>query len=146
MGVVSGASRPGASGVLGSPTREMLAAFDGLPRRRKDDDAQATIRHLQTALESRVVIEQAKGILAERFQISIDDAFNLLRDAARASRKHIHLLAQTVITQPNVTTEEIVASLARPDRWQASVSRIDSRPGKHGSGSANLGLQKGTLL
>ena len=79
------------------------------------------------------MIEQAKGVLAERFQISIDDAFKLLRYAARTSRTPLHQLARTVITNPDVTTEEIVASLARPDRWQTGVPRAESSAGKQGS-------------
>ena len=34
--------------------------------------------NLQTALESRAIIDQAKGILIERFKISSDQAFQLL--------------------------------------------------------------------
>ena len=141
MGVLRGSSRLGAGSGRSSSVRDVLSPFEALPRRRRDDDAQETIRHLQRALESRVAIEQAKGILAERFQLSIDDAFNLLRDAARASRKPLQLLAQGVIDHADVTTEEIVASLARPERWQTGVS--DRRSVEQGLRSAKLVVHEG---
>jgi AmiR/NasT family two-component response regulator len=52
---------------------------------------------LERALESRVVIEQAKGVLAERFGVAPDDAFQLLRRAARNHRVRIHRLAADVV-------------------------------------------------
>lgn len=53
---------------------------------------------LRTALESRIVIEQAKGVLAERFGLEVDDAFQILRRAARNHRMSIHALAGRVVT------------------------------------------------
>ena len=53
---------------------------------------------LQRALDSRVVIEQAKGILAERHQIGLDEAFDALRKGARASQAKLHELAAEVTT------------------------------------------------
>jgi transcriptional regulator with GAF, ATPase, and Fis domain len=44
---------------------------------------------LQAALSSRIVIEQAKGILTERWNTSLDDAFDALRRHAR--RNHLRL-------------------------------------------------------
>ena len=52
---------------------------------------------LERALASRIVIEQAKGILAERFGLSVDDAFDLLRRAARSRRMRLHDLAAAVV-------------------------------------------------
>jgi AmiR/NasT family two-component response regulator len=44
--------------------------------------------NLQTALESRAVIDQAKGILMERHKLTADQAFQTLAQASmRANRK-----------------------------------------------------------
>ncbi len=51
---------------------------------------------LQTALESRVVIEQAKGVVAEREGIGMGAAFIRLRDAARSTRRPLSELAADV--------------------------------------------------
>src|SRR6202162_4488331 len=52
---------------------------------------------LQTALNSRVIIEQAKGKLAERLRLHMDQAFNLLRDHARTSNRRLSDLAQAFL-------------------------------------------------
>lgn len=52
---------------------------------------------LQAALTSRVIIEQAKGILAERGQIALDEAFTRLRSHARADQWRLSDLARAVI-------------------------------------------------
>lgn len=45
------------------------------------------VAQLEHALASRITIEQAKGILRERFGWSIEDAFAVLRLAARSARR-----------------------------------------------------------
>jgi transcriptional regulator with GAF, ATPase, and Fis domain len=52
---------------------------------------------LQTALNSRVVIEQAKGKLAERLGLDMDQAFSLLRHHARSRNLRLSALAQAFI-------------------------------------------------
>lgn len=52
---------------------------------------------LEHALMSRIVIEQAKGILAERYEIEIDEAFEILRRASRNTRTKIHEIAAAVV-------------------------------------------------
>ena len=52
---------------------------------------------LQTALNSRVVIEQAKGKLAERLGVDMDQAFRLLREYARSRNLRLSDLAQVFI-------------------------------------------------
>ena len=62
---------------------------------------------LRTALASRVVIEQAKGVLAERFSVPPDVAFEGLRRGARSTGTKIHDLAQEVVRTPR--TPAVVA-------------------------------------
>ena len=64
---------------------------------------------LRRALESRIVIEQAKGVLAERFGLEVDEAFQILRRAARNHRMSIHALAGRV-----VAARETPAEIERP--------------------------------
>src|SRR6202451_1483218 len=52
---------------------------------------------LQAALNSRVIIEQAKGKLAERLGIDMDQAFTLLRDFARNRNRRLSDLAQAFV-------------------------------------------------
>jgi GAF domain-containing protein len=59
---------------------------------------QRTAHQLQEALDTRLVIEQAKGVLATRHAISIDDAFGRLRKYARDHKERIHDVARGVVT------------------------------------------------
>ena len=60
---------------------------------------------LETALQSRIVIEQAKGILAERYTIPVDEAFGLLRRSARNHRLRLHALAAAVVASRQTPDE-----------------------------------------
>src|SRR5207244_12570224 len=55
---------------------------------------------LRRALESRIVIEQAKGVLAERYGIDVQTAFEVLRGSARSNRMSIHALAEAGVASP----------------------------------------------
>jgi hypothetical protein len=57
----------------------------------------AVNEQLQTALNSRVVIEQAKGKLAERLGLDMDHAFNIMRNFARARNLRLSDLAQAFV-------------------------------------------------
>ena len=52
---------------------------------------------LQAALHSRVVIEQAKGVLAERRHVDMAGAFELLRRHARDTNQKLHDVASAVV-------------------------------------------------
>jgi AmiR/NasT family two-component response regulator len=69
---------------------------------------------LQYALESRIVIEQAKGVLAERYRTDPDTAFDLLRHGARSEQMRIHLLARQVVSDAR-TPAPVARQLARLD-------------------------------
>lgn len=64
----------------------------GILQERAVSDGHIVVSQLQAALESRVAIEQAKGIVAEHNRITVDEAFTLLRGYAR---NHNRLLSQT---------------------------------------------------
>lgn len=61
------------------------------------DESRTLAAQLQQALDSRVVIEQAKGILAERHDISPHDAFQRVRNHARQQRRRVHDVAHDVV-------------------------------------------------
>ncbi len=52
---------------------------------------------LQRALDSRIAIEQAKGILAERTHVDMAAAFNLLRAYARRNNRQLSQVAAAVV-------------------------------------------------
>jgi cysteine synthase len=55
---------------------------------------------LQGALNSRVVIEQAKGALAQIHGISVDEAFSRMRSYARGHHLRLGAVAAAVVTDP----------------------------------------------
>jgi hypothetical protein len=69
---------------------------------------------LQTALNSRVIIEQAKGKLAERLHLDMAQAFNLLRDFARARNLRLSDLAQAFVDGSETLTGLTTARAAQP--------------------------------
>jgi hypothetical protein len=80
---------------------------------------------LQHALNTRVAIEQAKGVLAERLGLDIEGAFSVLRGAARFERVKAHALA-TAVVEEKETPQTIVRFLARNPHF-FHVSSRDER-------------------
>ncbi|MEW2517771.1 GAF and ANTAR domain-containing protein [Actinacidiphila alni] len=90
------------SGPLPDGTAELAQALAdvttiGVLQRRARRQREQLADQLQTALESRVLVEQAKGLLAERWQVSVDAAFTALRRHARARRIRLSDLAQGLL-------------------------------------------------
>lgn len=73
------------------------AATIGIMNERVVREARLRSEQLQHALDSRVVIEQAKGVLAERLEVSPGEGFERLRRYARDHRRGVHGVAQDVV-------------------------------------------------
>jgi len=120
------ATRLGVAGVAGIPMRlssQIIGAlnlYSSMPREWSEEDlAAATVladvatsyvinaskmrqqqqlsEQLQQALESRVVIEQAKGITAQQHAVSVDEAFALIRRHARRNNASIRAVAGAIV-------------------------------------------------
>ena len=63
---------------------------------RNHRDPQLVPKQLQQVLNTRVIIEQAKGVLAERSNIEMEEAFNLLRAYARGHQRRLNQVARDV--------------------------------------------------
>jgi AmiR/NasT family two-component response regulator len=61
------------------------------------DRSRRVNEQLEAALRSRVLIEQAKVLLAGERGISLDQAFAILRSHARSRHAPIHAIAQAVV-------------------------------------------------
>jgi len=105
-------SEPGALDPEKARVGQALAdiATVGLLQQRAIQARDLLAEQLQTALNSRVLIEQAKGLLAERLQVDVDQAFALLRGAARSSNRRLSELAQALVDG----TESLPATGPRP--------------------------------
>jgi GAF domain-containing protein len=60
-------------------------------------EARQLSSQLQRALDSRVVIEQAKGVLSREHEITVDEAFELLRRHSRRTQSQLRDLAHAVV-------------------------------------------------
>src|SRR3954469_1819304 len=107
---------PGQPGAGGSRMGEQLVQDEEFWRERAEQ--------LQTALNSRIVVEQAKGMLRERFGLDTQGAFSLMRSAARGKGMNIHLLAG-LVPSSFATPEPIIWALARQPEMFMAMSRED---------------------
>jgi GAF domain-containing protein len=80
---------------------------------------------LQTALESRAVIEQAKGVLIERYKVTPDHAFRLLALASMNANRKLRDVADHL-----VRTGELPDPTPRGDGRRTGGSQPRSRPGR----------------
>jgi hypothetical protein len=99
----------GAMGVFGCATElddadtqivQSLAdvAVIGLLQERTIRRGEILTGQLQGALNSRIVIEQAKGVVAQARGVSPDEAFILIRDFARRNNRRLSEVTDTIVT------------------------------------------------
>jgi hypothetical protein len=84
----------------------------GLLQQRAAEDARLLADQLQTALDSRIVIEQAKGVLAERAGLSMASAFEALRRYARAHQRRLSDVAAAVAAREPGLVERVASANA----------------------------------
>jgi transcriptional regulator with GAF, ATPase, and Fis domain len=118
----------GAIGVFGTDTGHLeeadvhiaqaLAnvATIGLLQERAIRRGEVVAEQLQSALNSRIVIEQAKGAIAQFRSVSVDEAFLILRAHARRTQRRLGDVATAVLTDPASLAE--LADLTPQDDQQ----------------------------
>ena len=76
-----------------------FAAYAGAALTNMDalQDALELADNLRKAMEFRSVIEQAKGILIERYKVTADQAFRLLADASMHTNRKVRDIAQNLV-------------------------------------------------
>ncbi|MBW3659048.1 MAG: GAF and ANTAR domain-containing protein [Actinobacteria bacterium] len=84
----------------------------GILQQRKVADAERRAEQLQHALDSRVVIEQAKGVVSERHGVPLPEAFGLLRGESRNSNRKLR---------------DVCAAVAAGEPLSGSPERSDER-------------------
>jgi hypothetical protein len=77
---------------------------DGTPT----TDVDVRVAQLQHALTSRIIVEQAKGMLAERYSLTPEDAYELIRLAARSNGVKVHAVSASVLEAPPQTPAVIL--------------------------------------
>ncbi len=81
-------------------------------------DKTALAEQLQTALTSRVILEQAKGVLAQHGGLEMDQAFAVLRRYSRDHNQPLPDLAQQVVSR-QLTPEHLLEHARAKERGRA---------------------------
>ena len=88
----------------------------------------ARSEQLQHALDSRVIIEQAKGILAASIGLDVDIAFMVLRHHARSHNQQLTSVAHAIVAG-DLTAEAVAREIPRPPEPVNSPRGITRRDG-----------------
>jgi transcriptional regulator with GAF, ATPase, and Fis domain len=101
----------------------------GLLHERAVHDQVVLSEQLQTALQSRILIEQAKGVVSARAAISVAEAFRLLRTHARRTGRPLTEVAEAVVAGT------LGPAGLRGDRAAPSREPADRSPGAAARGA-----------
>jgi AmiR/NasT family two-component response regulator len=97
------------AGEPGSRERAIIGTFVGLAdtlardydvaelQQRTVAGAEERAAQLQHALDSRIIIEQAKGVLAQQHRVTPEAAWEALRTYARSHRLRVHEVSKRVV-------------------------------------------------
>jgi len=77
----------------------------GILQQRSVHRSSLLAENLQRALNTRIVVEQAKGVLSERGNIPMEQTFELLRSYARRNNLKLSAVAQSVVYPPNLADQ-----------------------------------------
>jgi len=121
-GIVLGAlglfgARPGELGDADRLVAQTLAHIACVAILQERAPTPATVMpQLRSALASRVIVEQAKGLLRESLDVSVEDAFLLLRAYSRANGEHMTDVARRLMTDRNARPVVVsaIAEFATP--------------------------------
>lgn len=97
----------------------------------------SSVRQLEHALVSRVMVEQAIGVLSERWRVAPRDAFEQLRRVTRSRGLRIHDLARLVVescTDPDVQLPAELAPQQRPPSGPPEPRQSPDRRERAGRG------------
>jgi GAF domain-containing protein len=115
----------GALGMFGSGTPALAAGRErfaqpladaatiGILHHQSNNASARLAEQLQTALDSRVLIEQAKGALAQHGGLDMESAYRALRRYARDNNQRLTALAEALVRR-QVDPDDVLAAATRP--------------------------------
>lgn len=90
-------------------------------------------RHLRARLETLPLIEQAKGILMARYEISADTAFALLRRWSSHTNVKLRDISKLVVDATTLPPDGATEPASRPEGHRVDLEELICRLGTAGS-------------
>ena len=129
MDFVARAAERGISAYVESNDAQHVQAAIEVSIRRYREAARLNekVGQLESALERRAVIERAKGIVMERHGLDEREAFDRLRDHARAGNRRVVDVATLGRRGPRAAARAAAQGLTRRTRGKAAVNEARQR-------------------